>query len=392
MAAAPPVGQTCYICQAYFADPVKLGLHIAACYQGAKVTDPNVPHPTDIVSAQRYSEFMRHKAMVEAQKRLEANARKVSFLTADEFGALRNQLTGVSAPTVAAGSRAPAPPSQNVDYRRFKRPATSGGSTSQPATTPSATPRPAAAPAVACGSPVKHARQQRRTDRHDSADPTSAGPQPPAPGSSGTGITLLRQELQCELLKLREIVAEEQALLAFRKQQLEAEQDARGAPHALRREHHAEEKDENEDAPTTACPKCGGLFGGRGFAVHALRCGRDGTSDFTYSKDAKLGGNAMARPGPSSGASATDAPPPATGRDAQWTQFMVTYPRPVLEERPKTAAQRAAEVQAKRQAERPYALHDNPDVTRVACAKCGRFFATERVERHEATCVARPRR
>jgi hypothetical protein len=85
-----------------------------------------------------------------------------------------------------------------------------------------------------------------------------------------------------------------------------------------------------------------------------------------------------------------------------WTQFMTTYPRPVIDEAPKTAKERnqAAEA-AKQKAEmsrmiaREMSGAPAPAEEReatVACGKCGRFFYVSRVAKHEVNCVAKMKR
>ena len=76
---------------------------------------------------------------------------------------------------------------------------------------------------------------------------------------------------------------------------------------------------------------------------------------------------------------------------------MTTYPRPVLDERPQTSGERnrasAAMAQRREMAvemERQGPPPERQVQDRAPCGRCGRMFASDRVAKHEAVCVAKP--
>lgn len=108
------------------------------------------------------------------------------------------------------------------------------------------------------------------------------------------------------------------------------------------------------------CPVCRKLFGRRGYDVHSKRCGLDPDDDFTFSQDARLHEQKAGR------MKVTEAPIAPNERSENWTQFMTTYPRPILPEAPDSpqARSKAAELAKQRReyeeliardAQRPYA-------------------------------------
>lgn len=154
------------------------------------------------------------------------------------------------------------------------------------------------------------------------------------------------------------------------------------------------------------CATCGKMFGKKGFDVHAQRCFR-GVDDFTFSKDARFEKNHPAPNQPVPQLQDARYAPQAPGLgapnpDEAWTQFMTTYPRPILDEKPKTAKERnKAAMDAAKKAEFQQMvareMSGAPPVEEqreptVPCSKCGRYFYQSRVAKHEATCVSKPRR
>uniref|UniRef100_A0A7S1M656 Uncharacterized protein n=1 Tax=Neobodo designis TaxID=312471 RepID=A0A7S1M656_NEODS len=452
--------QRCYVCDAYFSDKVKLGLHIALCYsQAVQAGRTDLPQPAELLNNEkRYTEFMRDKRHLD-EEIAEARRQKVSFATREDFSAMRSQLSP-DRPTRAVAAASPIAKPRAVPVQgprdearisgaghqrpsdhlrvhaqpvasdaqedlhaspayRFKRPASgagSGGVVSPPVASPSAAvPR----------QPPHHVPPPQRGDGNRAAAPVPTGhSQQPAmehvspPQQQGqrvsSGVTMLRNELQSELANVREFMAEERRKAAERDRAHGAMPAA--APAGLPAPVHERVVDQPIRAPPPpmafsperppsssssaspdspdqrVCPNCGKSFGKRGYAVHTARCGKHATEDFTYSKDAQHPDHRISEkptahaPGPRR----EDMTP------EQWQQFMVTYPRPVIDEAPKTAAQRAAVAAAAAQ-RREMMMHagggggGGGEEPRQPCGRCGRMFLQSRVRQHEAVCVADPR-
>lgn len=410
--------QCCYVCGKYFDDKVKLGLHLTPCYNEAVGIRKELwhPHPLDLVDEQRYTEYMKGRMQHREQYIREAERQGISFVTADTFEAMRGTLGPV----------------------RSARPASRESRQAQA--------RPSMSPQVVRGQPQvglplspPHSQPSHNTSHQAQvAQPVRV---------VATGVTMLRNELADEIHKLRELREMEEAEAANRNQQftqlLQQFQAVKGSgePHrssescALPQVTQALQKPPPLSGPSppvcsnaqpfphhTACASpgaaegaemsdgrircgtCGKLFGKKGFQVHAQRCFR-GADDFTFSKDARFERN---HPTPNQPvpqlqdvryADAPTAQPPS----GDWTQFMTTYPRPVLDEKPKTAKERnQAAIDAKKKAEYQQMVQremsgapppaQEPREATVPCGRCGRFFYTSRVAKHEATCVSKPKK
>lgn len=474
--------QTCYVCGKYFEDKVKLGLHLTPCYNEAVSVRKELwhPHPLDLVDEQRYTEYMKGRFQQREENIRDARSKNISFVTADNFEAMRGTLGPV------AKKR---PPSQD------------GRAPSQVVVHSPGHP----------SSPQQQQYQQQQYLQQQLP--------PPPPSSSGgydlshhqqvaqpvrqvaTGVTMLRHELSSEIEKLKQLrVAEEQQSAArqhqfaqllgqfetakgpvaqlrpiepsvlppvvpppsqayYSQQQVPlpppvhyaapqyqggggAPQQSAGyerpvsrpsvspqrppsqsgggvchgvipsGPHALmettQQASYQAPLGEVQPDGRLRCGSCGKFFGKKGFEVHAQRCFR-GPEDFTFSKDARFERNHPApnQPVPQlQDARYQDHPvgggAPAPGSD-EWTQFMMTYPRPVLDEKPKTAKERnQAAMDAARKAEyqqmvaremsgAPPPPTEEREAT-VPCGRCGRYFYASRVAKHEATCVSKPRK
>jgi ribosomal protein S27AE len=219
---------------------------------------------------------------------------------------------------------------------------------------------------------------------------------------------MLRSELQSELANVRDFLAEEKRKAAARDGVAVPSQHDQPAPiprpapaptyqarAPLPMSPPAHERPPSSssmasDSPDQrVCPNCGKTFGKRGFAVHSARCGKHATEDFTYSKDSAHPDHISEKPN-----NHDPGAPPNGMTQEQWQQFMVTYPRPVIDEQPKTAGQRtaAAAAAAQRREMMMHAGGPGPaDEQRVPCGRCGRMFLQSRVRQHEAVCVADPR-
>jgi hypothetical protein len=475
--------QQCYVCGKHFDDKVKLGLHLTPCYNEAVGVRKELwhPHPLDLVDEQRYTEYMRGKFLQNEEKIRAARQQNVSFVTADNFEAMRGTLGPVR-------HKAGTPQKQQRG---------GGGEESPQRRIPQ--PPPPAQPVQ----PVSPTRQQAPQQLQQ---PQRQGQQthidwPPVPQTTHsaqvampvrqvvTGVTMLRNELSDEISKLRELREAEERNANIRQEcfqnllqnvaqlspgyvgggavvsvtgsagtpqyappvaaqcapssapppaptqlQMQAIPPPQGASAGIRsavpygpeparapsRSPPRVEKTLYESTQQASfqhpeampdgrlrCPTCGKLFGKKGFEVHAQRCFR-GAEDFTFSRDARFENNHPApnQPVPQ----LTDeryAPTVGQGganpEDA-WTQFMITYPRPVLDEKPKTAKERnKAAADAKQKAEFAQMMQRemNPSSSpqaqeqrepTVPCGKCGRFFYESRAAKHEATCVAKPKK
>jgi hypothetical protein len=490
------ITQRCYVCDAYFADKVKLGLHIALCYSDAVQRGvANLPQPAELLQDEkRYTEYMREKKSLDDDI-ADARRNKVSFATREDFAAMRTQLqpTQQRISTVVTASASPIakprevpvdaargprisgaghrPPSDHLTTNgravagvdevptandlhsspayRFRRPESSqaaGGVVASPPSpnrvvVPQLSPV-RQAPAMSGAGNVNPPRPQSRPTgvaqptaqfpavhgsptRAENSNSASAQPR------VASGVTMLRNELTQELANVRSFLAQEQQRAAEREAEFQYQHHVgqppqSSSPMQQQQQHRTAQapyhltpghvsspvyvrpgsasaspagspngvSSPGSDDAQRPCPSCGKLFGKRGLAAHSARCGMHATEDFTYSKDAE-------HPEQRKGHVITDKPtqvqpdPAEPVGSAAWQQFMMTYPRPVLDETPKNAAQRAAAAQ--NQAERRRFLEEmqrggQPAAVEatVPCGRCHRPFAQSRVRQHEAVCVAKP--
>lgn len=423
--------QRCYICGAFYDDKVKLGLHLSPCYNEAITVRRETwhPHPLDLVDDQRYTEYMRGEFRNRERNIERAQKQGVSFVTADNFDAIKTSIASTrNIPASGMGLR----------------PASRGSPSSpvSPSRPVSSSPLPPVGRSVMVRPPEGHDRELRQRDQV--AHPVR---------QVATGVTMLRNELTEELAKIRHLRQTEEHLLGERQRVFEEMCEQIGGsmrrpndatsrlppppvatarlmepllprPHSAQR--HAETSLHRDGAislsplPTcqvgvgrsTAtvspiemgdgrlkCPWCAKLFGRKGFEVHAKRCSRP-DNDFTWSRDA-----AFVREHPEERVKA-DHDRVSYGRqfeerpegmsDEAWQQFMVTYPRPILPDAPQQPPQRP--VSPARQNALNQMVnnelsrrHVNEEVT-VPCSKCGRYFYKSRVAVHESTCVSRLKR
>lgn len=500
------LNQTCYICQAFFADKVKLGLHIAVCYSDALkrgITD--LPPPTDLLNDdKRYTEFMQHKYELQEQQLQEARRNKVSFVTMDDFSQMRTQigaarpvptptspnrppssharqalvtkphrddhLTNNARPVAQPGHIAPTNQRSSEQFQFHHATADAGGivgggararggggapivaqQESSPARVPLRAPD---AKPWSVGSPtgIRGATptQQQRSAPASSALPAisparaertephvrpQALPQqqvqgapnvPQQPDRAGTGVTMLRNELQSELANVRQFMEAEQRKAAERDRAFggahgvgqpvqQAQPVARPVPTQVRSHEHAQHAPPDRRtatpdlqpgspmSPSAAdhqrqCPHCHKTFGPKGFAVHVNRCGKHATEDFTYSKDVHARDPAQAALPCAPQSHDVDEQRRRNMSAEEWQQFMVTYPRPVLPEQPQSAAERNRQQainaqKAAMQSEMQRAMSGETGGVdeRVPCRRCGRKFAPSRVEQHESVCVSKMR-
>lgn len=106
------ISQQCYICGTFFQDKVRLGVHIARCYEDAMDRGESWhPHPDILLDEVRYSQYMlsgdRDKQFKSAEKK------KIAYATQDDFANLHTQL-GIkmtSSPKTASGSSSFSPSS-----------------------------------------------------------------------------------------------------------------------------------------------------------------------------------------------------------------------------------------------------------------------------------------
>ncbi|CUG92247.1 Hypothetical protein, putative [Bodo saltans] len=453
--------QCCYVCNKYFEDKVKLGLHLTPCYNEAVSVRKELwhPHPLDLVDEQRYTEYMKGRHQHREQQIASAEKQGISFVTADTFEAMR-------------GTLGPTRHQQNRPSTRERVAHVVPPSPSSPPRPPPQAPQHSAHPqAPPQASPQQYSPQQysaQQSHQQQVAQPVRV---------VATGVTMLRNELHSEIEQLKRLRAEEEMQAAARNQQfsqlinnfnvLRGEVPAPGQhapvvqvpqpapqqgvpqyysspsaqPHyeaqhqqqqfqspagvAVRQDvHHTTNAQQrpgsaapygtDDSSPFEVmedgrirCGTCGKFFGKKGFEVHSQRCYR-GAEDFTWSRDARFEKNHPAPNQPVPQLHATRYQGEGGGGGGggavanDWTQFMTTYPRPVIDEAPKTAKERnqAADA-AKQKAEMnkmiaremsgaPAPAEEREATT--ACSKCGRFFYVSRVAKHEANCVAKMKR
>ena len=127
------------------------------------------------------------------------------------------------------------------------------------------------------------------------------------------------------------------------------------------------------------CQKCGRTFGVKAFAVHIKSCGVDlfdrisdnerlefqqqqPTTDSTNHPQGSLAALVSGQ--------RTDEET-ETG-DKKWTQFMITYPRPVIADKPQSREQRS---------------HPPPSSNSASCSKCDKLVPLTELDKHEAQCT-----
>ena len=460
--------QQCYVCGKHFDDKVKLGLHLTPCYNEAVGVRKELwhPHPLDLVDEQRYTEYMRGKFLQNEEKIREARQKNVSFVTADNFEAIRGTLGPVrhhqkgSSPTSQRTSSAVVsvvPTSEVYQQQQQQHQQQQQYQHLQ--------------------QHQQHQQYQHEQQQQQVAPQTHASQVALPIRQVATGVTMLRNELSEEIAKLKELRELEERNAAVRQECFQSllqnvahitspKAVGAGAPSHQQvvpvtsaatpgaspgNQAPALRSPSQEAPPRTAipcgaaipspparpssqapvsyqstqqasfappetmpdgrlrCPTCGKLFGKKGFEVHAQRCFR-GADDFTFSRDARFEKVNPAANQPVPQLQDERYAPHGGGGGGgggeggdNWTQFMITYPRPVLDEKPKTAKERnkaasdakqKAELQQMIQREMSGAPPPTQEVREptVPCGKCGRFFYESRVAKHEATCVAKPKK
>lgn len=459
--------QRCYICGSFFQDKVKLGLHLTPCYNDAVNIRKEMwhPHPLDLVDEQRYTEYMRGKYDQREKDIRSAQTKGVSFVSADNFDAIRGglgtapRMNGIGSPN---SIRAPQQ-QQQQQQRPGSRQASSPSVPLPPANHArqrdvNVLPAPTevdrdyshrqqvAAPVrqVATGvtmlrnelseelQKIKELRHREESNvnerqrvfeqmcndvgptRGSAPRVTSSYSSPPQqqyrPPSSGGYLPPVSSPPQHN--NNHETVVVKRGGGGGSPLTYETTTSS-SSGYSPARGDVVIRPQEMPDG-RVKCPYCSKLFGKKGYEVHVRRCNRS-SEDFTFSKDADfVERNPENRVKPdhddgSYGRHFERNPHHSEAEhQAAFTQFMVTYPRPILDDQPKTVAERSAAMARVEQA-RQYKQMVEQEMSRpvssaygaggvepgreptVPCRRCGRFFYESRVAKHEATCVSKPR-
>lgn len=452
--------QCCYVCGKYFEDKVKLGLHLTPCYNEAVSVRKELwhPHPLDLVDEQRYTEYMKGRYQQREQQITAAEKKGISFVSADTFEAMRGTLgpTRHNQNRPSTRERMAQVVAPHVPVPAYDNP--------PPVVLPGLPPSPPQSHQQQVAQPVRvvasgvtmlrnelhseieqlkklreeeqlHAEirnqqfhqlltdfnklKQGELPEHPSAPhsgpPNVVHPSAPQAGSASQPAQPVRATVPAnphhhsplhDAQRPDHTAVLPTSSFAF---PVSAPRDgsspsrvSSAAPYAT---DVATPHEVLEDG-RIRCGTCGKFFGKKGFHVHSQRCYR-GAEDFTYSRDARFERNHPASGQPVPQLQATRYAPQGgdgggRGDDGAWTQFMITYPRPVIDESPKTAKERnqAADA-AKQKAEMnkmiaremsgaPAPVEEREPT--VPCGKCGRYFYTSRVAKHEVNCVAKKKR
>lgn len=122
------VTKRCYICNQYFDDRVKLGMHISACYDEAVNVRKELwhPHPLDLVDQQHYTQYMANKHHYTIEQMKDAKRRGISFVTADSFDAIKGHLPAGGGGGGGGGARQPSSTADGPHSRNVAQPARTG--------------------------------------------------------------------------------------------------------------------------------------------------------------------------------------------------------------------------------------------------------------------------
>lgn len=439
--------QSCYICGTHFSDKVRLGMHIQTCYEEAVHVRKELwhPHPLDIMDEQRYTEYMRKKFDDNEAKIRVARGKNVSFVTMDSFEAMRNQIPATSS-TAAGPSRGREQQANNPRQ---------GEVVSRGCPGPVGPPCPSNSRQSL---PISTSEPPTNQDKH--------GTQLALPVRQvSTGVTMLRHELADEIAKLKLLREAEEHQALLRQQQFDdvlrrvpplppaptspnISQPGGSGPNPRNVSSLVPVTTVSPPLPPPSlptvgvpsvinavdcsaassssppmvmpdgrlqCPHCGKLFGRKGFAAHFPRCGRP-AEDFTFSRDMKFEQQHPERVHPfpaervahrEDTCGERETHPVGGEASSPWTQFMITYPRPILEEKPKTAQERNKALDiAKQKKEMEMEMaremgrggaHGTappppPPEAMAPCPKCGRNFFVSCLGKHEAVCNAKPKK
>ena len=375
----------CYICSAFFADRVKLGVHLLRCYHEAVHVRGELwhPHPSDLMEKdENYTAYMRknrQRALEEEQRLLQQQ--NVAVATAPDFDRVRAALNGKvdARPHLRPVSKQQAreqgmPPSPGAFPQQRRAPSPSQQQQHQERL-------PSNGPVRDVGGFARHNAQAQYNPppmQHNQGygqspqgsperGPSRGKPQPIDDGGFGAALDALSGSKIDRKVHVK-------------------------SPHNDRPDTAA------SGTPTSdgliECSGCGKRMGKKGFAAHAPRCGKDPVGDFTFSRDARRG-DAVPVGGESGNNDDSAGPQPSQ----PWTQFMVTYPRPVLEEEPKTAQQRGKDAisqQQKREMRWEMEKANDPrwqqqPENMKRCPNCHKMFNGDQVQKHQVVCTAVPR-
>jgi hypothetical protein len=410
------ISSTCYICGDLFSDKVRLGVHIARCYEDAMDRGESWhPHPDILLDEVRYSQYMLSDAREKQFKN--AEKKKVAFSTQDDFANLHSQLTHKSSTSAAVASSpkktfalpssSPPKPIQpsNIptstyqsDFNKNAKqqtpidhvPLASGGvetATILPSSGNN-TPRGSGTPR---GSPKYTTSTSSLppiiTSSYSPSSSPSSNNNKPTPQFAVPGVNTLRSELASELDRVREFMQEEKRKSAQRDAVLASVVEA---------------QQRGSQQPTT---------------IHHHH-----TPQYHHSPPSRLNGNLAPAPVPTTTSAssnynyspAANATPSALKSASD--NMMVTYPRPVLlDDRPKPSSARGGSSkpsggnpnivgynfaeenknQKVMETDIGQAIHgggfEEKNAARVPCTRCGRFFAPDRVDAHEDVCVSKPK-
>lgn len=377
---AEDVTKRCYICNQFFDDRVKLGMHISACYDEAVNVRKELwhPHPLDLVDQQHYTQYMANKHRYTIDQLKDARHRGISFVTADAFDAIKGHLP--------SGNR--------------KRDGMHSANVAQPSHTGVTVLKTELSSEIEKLRQLREEEERRIAERENrfermcneiegkmsvQSPPQSQGPSqhrrlqssPPAAVSGNDRVVVVRDAPQQQVQQRPSSRSSHQFPLpqatgstfspitgAVPSKHAAPQPHIDSAPLVSVRPGTVEKAAVNKprvmDDGRIECPVCRKLFGRRGYEAHSKRCGLHPDDDFTFSQDARLHEEKAGR------MKVTEPPTLPGEQDEKWTQFMTTYPRPILPESPQSpqARSKAAELAAQRreydalvarEMQRPYA-------------------------------------
>lgn len=239
----------------------------------------------------------------------------------------------------------------------------------------------------------------------------------PTPQFAVPGVNTLRNELASELDRVREFMQEEKRKSAQRDAVLASvvESQQRGYNHHPSSSNYSSSPSSHQQSAAARYTAGGGVGGGGGGVISS-----------SSSPTRLLNGNLAPAPVPTSNYSPSANSAPSAMRHAS-DNMMTTYPKPILihddrvskpnsarggnnnNNRPSTGGgghnnnpnivgynfaeeNKSAKVM---ETDIGQAIHgggfEEKDAARVACSRCGRFFAVHCVDAHEDVCVSKPK-
>jgi hypothetical protein len=415
------VSQQCYICGTFFQDKVRLGVHIARCYDDAMDRGESWhPHPDILLDEVRYSQYMISGERDKQFKRAEKS--RVAYATQDDFANLHSQLT-VKRPqqqqqALPSIPPPPPPPAKNVPTSTYQSDFNKQRGGKEPL---NSSPIDHIPPGERISTPRSNQSNNNMNTNNNNNFAIAQGRNgggvgyslpPPLPPSSSPlsppkvtfappGINTLRSELATELDKVRLFMQDEKRKSAQRDAVLHSLVDG-----AARNNAHGHDNFNHHNPTTTPAssspPQINQYYG----TANMPPAGRPASSSSSSPRNDfrnPMDGNNQFAPMPKSYNSNASPPPilksgggggggnstPRSRGNAGSGAIIIGG-----ESNQKIVAP----------ADDPYveimatdigkAIHGggfeaDPNM-RVPCGRCGRQFAPDRVEAHEQVCVSKP--